>query len=450
MGLMSALRSPSARCPALAALTRGAVRSLLAVLLSPRRPRRSPRPGLAQPGGVDGPRGRRGSDRDRRPAPAGGRRHRPAHRHRQRRDHRGARPGCSPTGWSSIATPARRWRRARWSSTTARTGWSASASTTTSRPAPASSTTADALRRALLPSQRRADGPRRRERLRGRRRGVFTTCEGDDPPWSFRFGSGTADLDDIVYGRDASFWVKDIPLIPWLPFFAAAIRRERQSGFLFPEVGQSPAARASSREVPYFWAIDDSQDLTVVAGHLHRARGRDRGRVPLHPVPAAARRADRLLRPRGPPTIHDCTRPRRRHFQATTGRSRPGSLSRWTPTSSPTTRCSASTATGCRSALEPARRDQRLRHQALGHLEPRRQYALVPGPHHSTGRWSCSGVPEISSTGMRQPIPGMPGFFYETDRELHELHPRGGLQRRCAPICHPRVLSDPGGRHTSR
>jgi LPS-assembly protein len=94
------------------------------------------------------------------------------------------------------------------------------------------------------------------------RRGVFTTCEGDDPPWSFRFGSGTADLDDIVYGRDASFWVKGIPVLPWVPFFAAALRRERQSGFLFPEFGQSSRKGVFSR-IPYFWAIDDSQDLTV-------------------------------------------------------------------------------------------------------------------------------------------------------------------------------------------
>jgi LPS-assembly protein len=94
------------------------------------------------------------------------------------------------------------------------------------------------------------------------RRGVFTTCEGDDPPWSFRFGSGTADLDDIVYGRDASFWVKSIPVLPWVPFFAAALRRERQSGFLFPEFGQSSRKGVFSR-IPYFWAINDSQDLTV-------------------------------------------------------------------------------------------------------------------------------------------------------------------------------------------
>lgn len=85
------------------------------------------------------------------------------------------------------------------------------------------------------------------------RRGTFTTCEGDDPPWSFRFNSGTADPDNIVYGRDASFWVKRVPLLLWEPFFAAARRRERQSGFLFPEFGQS-SRRGYFAKVPCYWA----------------------------------------------------------------------------------------------------------------------------------------------------------------------------------------------------
>jgi LPS-assembly protein len=94
------------------------------------------------------------------------------------------------------------------------------------------------------------------------RGGTFTTCEGDDPHWSFRVGSAVADLNDIVYGRDASFWVTKIPLIPWFPFFAAALRRERQSGFLFPQFGVS-STKGFFAKVPYYWAIDDSQDLTV-------------------------------------------------------------------------------------------------------------------------------------------------------------------------------------------
>ena len=94
------------------------------------------------------------------------------------------------------------------------------------------------------------------------RRGIFTTCEDDSPAWSFRFGSATADLDDIIYGTNASFWVKDVPLIPFLPFFAAAIRRERQTGFLPPQFGQS-SRKGVFLGIPFYWAISDSQDATL-------------------------------------------------------------------------------------------------------------------------------------------------------------------------------------------
>ena len=94
------------------------------------------------------------------------------------------------------------------------------------------------------------------------RRAVFTTCEADPPPWSFHVGSATADLNEYVYGTNASFWVGKIPLIPWFPFFAAAIRRERQTGFLFPKVSAG-SRRGLSTEIPFFWAISDSQDATI-------------------------------------------------------------------------------------------------------------------------------------------------------------------------------------------
>jgi LPS-assembly protein len=93
-------------------------------------------------------------------------------------------------------------------------------------------------------------------------RGVFTTCEDDPPTWSFKFGSATADLDDFVYGTNASFWVKNVPLIPFFPFFAAAIRRERQTGFLFPRLGTS-GDKGFQAEFPFYWAISDSADATI-------------------------------------------------------------------------------------------------------------------------------------------------------------------------------------------
>jgi LPS-assembly protein len=103
------------------------------------------------------------------------------------------------------------------------------------------------------------------------RKGVFTTCEGDSPVWSFHFDTATADLEDYVYGTGASFWVKNVPLIPFFPFFAAAIRRERQTGFLFPTLGSS-ARKGFYAELPFFWAIDESQDLTV-SFNAYEAKG---------------------------------------------------------------------------------------------------------------------------------------------------------------------------------
>jgi LPS-assembly protein len=97
------------------------------------------------------------------------------------------------------------------------------------------------------------------------RRGVFTTCDDDPPTWSFRVGSVTADLESLVYGTNASFWVKSVPLIPFFPFFAAAIRRERQSGFLAPRVGNS-SRKGYFAEIPFYWAISDSQDATLTFG----------------------------------------------------------------------------------------------------------------------------------------------------------------------------------------
>ena len=94
------------------------------------------------------------------------------------------------------------------------------------------------------------------------RQGIFTTCEGDDPAWSFRLGSAEADLDNVITGTNTAFLVKGVPVIPWVPFFAASIRRERQSGFLFPEFGSNSRYGFLTR-TPYYWAIGDSQDMTV-------------------------------------------------------------------------------------------------------------------------------------------------------------------------------------------
>src|SRR5262249_19266991 len=71
----------------------------------------------------------------------------------------------------------------------------------------------------------------------------------------------TADLEDFVWGWNASFWVKSLPIIPYFPIFAAAIRNDRQSGFLPPVFGNS-TKKGFFAEIPFYWAISDSQDAT--------------------------------------------------------------------------------------------------------------------------------------------------------------------------------------------
>lgn len=101
------------------------------------------------------------------------------------------------------------------------------------------------------------------------RRGIFTTCEADPPDWSVHLGEADADLEDSLFGRNASLWVKDLPLLPWFPFFSTALRRERKTGFLFPQVGQS-SRKGFFASQPFFWAISDSQDATITVSDFTR------------------------------------------------------------------------------------------------------------------------------------------------------------------------------------
>jgi LPS-assembly protein len=93
--------------------------------------------------------------------------------------------------------------------------------------------------------------------------GWFTTCEDEAPAWHVRWGQATAYLDDWIWGTNASFWVGRVPLIPFIPFFAATLRRERESGLLTPTFGSSNDKGFTYRQ-PVFLVISDSQDLTLV------------------------------------------------------------------------------------------------------------------------------------------------------------------------------------------
>ena len=99
--------------------------------------------------------------------------------------------------------------------------------------------------------------------------GLFTTCDQPDPHWSVTFGRMTATLDDWLYGTNATFWAWKIPLIPWIPYFATGLRKDRHTGFLSPTFGQS-STKGFEMSLPFFWAISESQDLTVAPRYFEK------------------------------------------------------------------------------------------------------------------------------------------------------------------------------------
>lgn len=87
-----------------------------------------------------------------------------------------------------------------------------------------------------------------------------TVCDGDVPAWSLEAAEAVVELDGYAQLWKPRFQVKDVPVIaaPWMLIPA---KKERQTGFLSPEFGQS-SKRGFYYNQPFFWAIDESRDMT--------------------------------------------------------------------------------------------------------------------------------------------------------------------------------------------
>ena len=101
--------------------------------------------------------------------------------------------------------------------------------------------------------------------------GVFTSCNLDEPAWSFRIGEATVTLDDYAYMHDVSFRAGPVPIL-WTPRLTWPTKRDRSRGFLIPRlrVGGEFGERL---QMGYFIPFGDSADATLTAdlmteGHL--------------------------------------------------------------------------------------------------------------------------------------------------------------------------------------
>jgi LPS-assembly protein len=99
--------------------------------------------------------------------------------------------------------------------------------------------------------------------------GAMTTCDGPRPDW--RITAEKLDLTVDGYGtlRHGRFLAGDMPLlyIPWLIFPA---KTTRQTGFLFPHLSYSRDNNGLDIEVPFYWAVSQSADMTFYQRYIEK------------------------------------------------------------------------------------------------------------------------------------------------------------------------------------
>jgi lipopolysaccharide assembly outer membrane protein LptD (OstA) len=94
-------------------------------------------------------------------------------------------------------------------------------------------------------------------------KGGFTTCVQPTPRWDIVSNTAIIDLEDYAMLRNAVVRVKDVPVF-YLPIMYYPIQSDdRATGFLLPTYGRS-LYRGQSISNAFFWAINRSQDLTIM------------------------------------------------------------------------------------------------------------------------------------------------------------------------------------------
>ncbi|HEX7228764.1 MAG TPA: putative LPS assembly protein LptD, partial [Candidatus Binatia bacterium] len=93
--------------------------------------------------------------------------------------------------------------------------------------------------------------------------GFFTTClcESGAPSWKFFAEQMNLDLEGVGTVKNAYFYVFDVPVL-YVPYGIFPIKAERQTGLLFPQVGQSNKDGFRYLQ-PFYWAMSKSTDSTV-------------------------------------------------------------------------------------------------------------------------------------------------------------------------------------------
>jgi LPS-assembly protein len=93
--------------------------------------------------------------------------------------------------------------------------------------------------------------------------GIFTSCDLDNPSWSFHVQSADITLDDYAHMRDVSLRAHKVPLF-WTPRLVWPTKHDRAQGLLMPRLRHS-SDFGDRLELGYFIPIGDTIDTTIYA-----------------------------------------------------------------------------------------------------------------------------------------------------------------------------------------
>jgi LPS-assembly protein len=100
--------------------------------------------------------------------------------------------------------------------------------------------------------------------------GGFTTCVQPTPRWNFNADTIVLNLDHYTLLTNVVMTVKGVPLLYLPALYYPTKREDRATGFLLPTYGSS-TYRGHSFHNAFFWAIDRSQDATMMHDWFSKA-----------------------------------------------------------------------------------------------------------------------------------------------------------------------------------
>lgn len=93
---------------------------------------------------------------------------------------------------------------------------------------------------------------------------TFTTCDTEpssNPDWCFKGQDVDIIVGEKITARNVTYRIKGLPLL-YFPYIWSPVITERQTGFLFPTIGNS-SRKGFQFSPAFFWAISDNMDATL-------------------------------------------------------------------------------------------------------------------------------------------------------------------------------------------